>query len=721
MEQFPDGWITDLQALIDPPSFVDLLEPMAPPGSDGSIFVKRVETERLAGQRRDTTRVEPPGLRDRMAARHPSGLDIFELLLPILMPPATAEFRGELLFPAELYGYQRAGVKWLVDTPGALLADDMGLGKTAQAITAFRALVRRGDALKALVICPKSVLTNWLRETQRWAPELVAVKIEGGSPDRKAAWLGYVGKCHMLLVTYDTLLRDIDYVNFHNFDLIIADEVQRIKNAGTATARAVCSIDSARHWGLSGTPLENRIDDIVAVFRFIRPGLFSVFEMANCGTLSASGVRERIGPYILRRRKEEALPELPPHVVDTKWLELGPGQRTTYDRVVQTRVSALKARGDVTVQHIFALIAELKQLCNFDPTTSESAKLEFLDDYLQEACSQGQKALVVSQYVDEGLERIAAHLGEVYKPLVYSGRLSSAARDAVVRAFTDDEDHRVLLLSLRAGGVGINLSRANYVLHFDRWWNPAVEKQAGARAHRIGQTRTVFETHLICQDTVEEKIERILHEKKVLFSQVVDELADMKLEKALSEEELFGLFGLKPPPRSQRQPGHTRPASDEGKVGLSQAKVIQPDTPFSNRSALREVLRNAEEYIWWADLHFASRGLEELSETMNPAAVRRVRILSGPANVTERAARDFELFAKEMGSKGVTAQWRILERFGHDRYILSANACYNVPPINTILAPASNYSEILSTPNRPPFDQWWSQGQSIELIFGSKR
>jgi SNF2 family DNA or RNA helicase len=625
------------------------------------------------------------------------------MLLPILMPPVATEFRDELLFPQELYPYQRAGVKWLFESDCALLADDMGLGKTVQAITAFHALVRRGKAKQALVVCPKSVLTNWMRELERWAPELVAMRIHGNQSTRHVNWRAYVGKCHVLLTTYDTLRQDREYIRGRPFDLVVADEVQRIKNPDTAISRAVRSLPAQRRWGLTGTPLENKLEDIVTVFGFVKPGLFRPGESTF---LTPAAVRERVRPYMLRRLKKDALPDLPQKVIDTKLLELPESQRRAYDQAERGGVDRLRGTREVTVQHVLALIQQLKQICNFDPKTGESAKVEFLqEEFLETACEDDGKALVISQYVNT-LEELEKRLAK-YKPLVYTGQLSTKQRDDIEEAFKSTDENKVLLLSLRAGGLGLNLTRANYVLHFDRWWNPAVELQAEDRTHRIGQYKGVFVTRLICQHTIEERIERLLERKKILFQEVVDELADVSLERVLSEEELFALFDLTPPRRTRRGVQESVPVTPPEPTVPQQPAVmaITPETPYSNLLSLRQILRTCERYIWWADRYFNARGLEELAYTIDPAVVREVRILSGPDRVDDRAKREFERFRDEMARKGVSTEWRVLKGFAHDRFIVSEKACFLVPSIDTILR--GQYSQMIETPDRPPFDNWW--------------
>lgn len=688
---------------------VELLDPLKKPAVNGTIYVRKEEKVVHGGQVRSKTRVQPMHLPQRIGLREPKGFDIFELLLPVLMPPAPTEFVAELLFPAELYPFQRAGVKWLFENDNALLADDMGLGKTVQAITAFRALIRRSMALQALVICPKSVLTNWLRELEKWAPELVAVRIHGEARSRHIHWHAFTGKCHVMVVTYDTLRQDIDAIQGRMFDLVVADEVQRAKNPKTATYRSIRGIPTHRRWGLTGTPLENKLEDVVSVFGVIKPGLFQTSDLSN---LSSRAVRERIRPYILRRRKEDALPDLPDKIIDTKYLELTDTQRVAYETCENEGVIRLKKIEEVTVQHVLALIQELKQICNFDPYSSESAKMEYLlEEYLEGACSNNQKAIIFSQYV-KTLKQVADRLN-VYNPLVYTGQLSTAQRDHIEEQFRLKDDYRLLLLSLRAGGTGLNLARANYVLHYDRWWNPAVERQAEDRTHRIGQLRNVFVTRLICTNTIEERIEKLLERKKMLFQEVVDELADVRLERVLSEEELFGLFNLTPPVRlkeGKKEIIDTR-VREEELIPSHRVTVVRPEEPYSNVLKLRQLLRESEEYLWWIDLHFPARGLEELIYSLDPSLVREVKILSGPDNVDPRARRDFSRFKEELANKGIAAEWKILKGFSHDRFIISKNHCYNVPPLNSLLR--GQYSEISATPNEPPFEQWWQQAISI--------
>ena len=223
------------------------------------------------------------------------------------------------------------------------------------------------------------------------------------------------------------------------------------------------------------------------------------------------------------------------------------GKNVSWDNAEATGILDLEGKNDVTVHHIFALITKLKQLCNLDPETQESSKLEYLKEKLEELTSQGDKALVFSQFPNKTLVPLLPHLAE-FNPLYYHGQLNLQQREAMIRKFqdTNNEENKIMLLSLKAANSGITLTRANYVFHFDLWWNPSISSQAAARAHRIGQEKTVFETMLLAEDTVERRIFDILETKKILFNIVVDELSEeVNLDKLMSEDEIFGLFGLK--------------------------------------------------------------------------------------------------------------------------------------------------------------------------------
>lgn len=524
-----------------PPPVVEQFRPLRRVGVEGARF----EPQPRWTPRLNPAQVPPPTRLQR--------------LRPLLSPRRGPHAYGEIVLPQPLYPFQGGGVQFLAESDGAVLADDMGLGKTIQTIVALRVLVLRGQAQDALVLCPKAVVFNWCRELSRWAPDLYIVPISGAG--RQPAWRSHLGASHVIVTTYESARLDIDLFRAHAFGVVVADEAHRLKNPSTKTAQAIQRIQAGRRWGLTGTPLENELADVAGVYGFARPGLLrglaaprqrggprlSVDERLAADHARSQAVRERIRPYLLRRRKQDVKElGLPGKVTGDILLDLDEAQRRAYDRAERDGVVRLQQSQTVSIDSVLALITRLKQICNRDPHSGESAKLAFLrEEYLAEALGDGGKVLIFSQYV-ETLAWLRDEL-QAYAPLLYSGNLSERARERAVDQFQNDDEHRLLLVSLRAGGMGLNLTRANYVVHFDHWWNPAVARQAEDRAYRIGQQRTVFVHRLLSVETIEERIARQLAAKQGLFDETIDELADSALRRSLSAEELYGLFGLRPP------------------------------------------------------------------------------------------------------------------------------------------------------------------------------
>ena len=490
-------------------------------------------------------------------ARPTPTVNPFDLIRPLLQPPLGEDFDNAVVFPdgEGLYPFQIPGVKFLTEHEAALLGDEMGLGKSIQAITAMRFLFRLGKAANCLVLCPLSVLQDWHTKLWKWAPELRVEKIRGQKDLRMVLWST---PAHVYLTTYDTLRQDIEELPSRFFDLVILDEIQKIKNPSTGITKAVRLVNGKMRWGLSGTPLENRLEELIAVFAYLKPGLLSYDLAARPGI-----VRERMRPHVLRRTKAHVQEDLglPEKIHEEIWLELTPAQRNAYDRAESDGVVELNRRGETaTVQHVFALIAKLKQICNYEVGSGQSCKLEYLLDKLDDIVDQGEKALVFSQYPEKTLKYLQPTL-EPYAPAIYSGAMTEAQRNSLITQFQESDDKNLLLMSVRAGGLGLTLHRANHVFHLDHWWNPAVGAQAEDRVHRIGQTRTVFVTTLFTVGTIEERIHRILSQKRALFREVMDDLSDQSLAQSLSEEELFALFGLERRARSAESRAPSTPVS----------------------------------------------------------------------------------------------------------------------------------------------------------------
>lgn len=458
-----------------------------------------------------------------------------ERLFYLLQPPVQTFFRGrQLPLPARPFPYQWQGIAFLLPRKFALLADEMGLGKTMQAILTLRLLYHLGEINNALIICPKPLVPNWLREFRFWAPEISVEAVVGDSSLRSLLW---VGPATVKVANYELLHRDADFLSqrVNPFDLVILDEAQRIKNAESKTASLVRELRGQRNWALSGTPIENSITDLYSIFEFLQPKLLQP-------DMPVAQIKDLLRDYILRRTKEQAAPDLPPKLVRDVAIELGARQRESYDRAEQEGVIFLKSLGrQITVRHVFELIIRLKQICNFDPATGESAKLQQLYSDLEEVLASGRKALIFSQWV-EPLQQIGAEF-RAWNPVQFHGSLPPATRQANLHRFQEDPACRLLLLTYSSGGVGLNLQCANYVFLFDRWWNPAVEEQAINRVHRIGQKEPVFVTRYLVPDTIESRIQEILDRKRQVFQEVIgDQLGPASL--GLSHEELFGLFDL---------------------------------------------------------------------------------------------------------------------------------------------------------------------------------
>ena len=440
-------------------------------------------------------------------------------------------------FSDQLRPYQTEGAGFLIRSESAVLADEMGLGKTVQVVSAARLLVLGGAVSRILVVVPRSLRTNWVREFGVWAPEVFLGQADGTAANRSAM---YYLPLPVLVVTYEQVRQDSHELDgCHPFDLVVLDEAQRIKDAASQISIACRGIPRVRSWALTGTPVENSADDLVSIFSFVRRGLISK-------GLPWGEIRSRIQPHFLRRTKDDVLPGLPPIILQDLACELEGRQRQAYRDLWNRRTEILRQPSSYT--HMFSLISKLKQLCNRESNTGESVKYEALDVIVQNLSSPSDKVIVFSQYV-ETLRWLSTELDGV-DHRTFHGDQNDTEREEVLDWFRGCSGPAVLLMSLRAGGVGLNLQEASMVVLFDRWWNPAVEQQAIARAHRFGRTRPLHVVRFLVKDSIEERIEQVLKDKTEVFEDYVKR-AESAPTRALGTAELREILGLPSPPVDQ--------------------------------------------------------------------------------------------------------------------------------------------------------------------------
>jgi superfamily II DNA or RNA helicase len=484
---------------------------------------------------------------DEVFQRARRELHSFETLQPVDPPPS---------FNGELRHYQRDGLAWLHFLQrfgfGGCLADDMGLGKTVQALALLeeRRLAKSGPSL---VVVPRSLLFNWRQEATRFTPEMRVLVHEGRERTRDvASFADY----DLVLVTYGTLRRDAPLLAETEFDYVILDEAQAIKNSTTETAKASRLLRARHRLAMSGTPVENRIADLWSLFEFLNPGMLGaarVFRTLGTNEDGESGrtlIARAVRPFILRRTKEEVAPELPEKLEQTIYVELEPKERKRYDELRDHYRAALLGRVDregiakSKIQILEALLRLRQAACHSglldEKRASESSsKFDLLIPQLTEILAEGHKALVFSQFTS----LLALLKPQLDREQVVYEYLDGQTRDREERVtrFQTDPACGVFLISLKAGGLGLNLTAADYVFLLDPWWNPAVEAQAIDRTHRIGQTRRVFASRLIARDTVEEKVLELQQSKRDLADAIIG--GDSSLIARIRREDLEVLLG----------------------------------------------------------------------------------------------------------------------------------------------------------------------------------
>jgi non-specific serine/threonine protein kinase len=468
-------------------------------------------------------------------------------------------------FNGELRLYQKAGFDWLNFLRdygfSGCLADDMGLGKTVQTIAFLQSLKDRKKIKTSLLVVPVSAISNWESEIEKFSTSIYYLRYIGIKRYKSnERW----GDYDLVITSYATLRNDIDVFMEYSFDYVILDESQNIKNYNSQTSKAIKLIKSEYRLALSGTPIENNSFELWSLFDFLMPGyLGSIswfkkkFERQNNFTglyganESAELLKKMVFPFMLRRKKEEVEKELPPKTEIIIKLKMNEGQRDAYNETSYKYVRDIfekksKGKKENNTLKIIEGILRLRQICLFPEIANDkytdvySAKAEYFKDQIREIIAEGHKVLVFSQFtkVLNKLKEIVEQENIAYSYL--DGQTNFKNRDQEINKFQKTGESSVFLLSLKAGGVAINLTEADYVIVFDPWWNPAVEAQAIDRAHRIGQKKNIIVYRMIIEDSIEEKIIYLQEKKKDLFESIIT--TDAGIFKNLSKEELFELF-----------------------------------------------------------------------------------------------------------------------------------------------------------------------------------
>ena len=486
--------------------------------------------------------------------------DAFARVIKDFTKPVDVTVPKEL--KGELRPYQQVGLKWLWTNIskgfGACVADDMGLGKTIQVISLILKMKENGDLKKpVLVICPTTLMGNWKKELEMFAPSLDAVIYHGSERQLDI-------NHDVILTTYAIMRIDVEELKKHTWSVIIVDEAQNIKNPDTAQTLAIKMLKSDVKIAMTGTPVENRLTELWSIFDFINKGYLGSLKDFQKSyaipierfkeTSRASKLKMSVSPFVLRRLKTDknVITDLPEKMVLNEYCYLSKSQAVLYEKTLNEMMEKISGFTGINRRgNIFKLITALKQICNHpyqflksgEMSKEQSGKMEKCVSTVQTILENGEKTLIFTQYKEMGdiLTKIIAQECNT-EPLFFHGSLTVPQREELINKFQNDDNTKVMILSLKAGGTGLNLTSATNVIHYDLWWNPAVEDQATDRTYRIGQDKNVMVHRMITLGTFEEKIDEMLKSKKELADLAVYE--GEKIITELSDEEIYNIFTL---------------------------------------------------------------------------------------------------------------------------------------------------------------------------------
>lgn len=414
----------------------------------------------------------------------------------------------------KLKSYQLEGVEWLINKDKAILADDMGLGKTLQVLKSIQILFLENEIKKVLVVCPVSLIKNWEEEINKWTPEITYQRVSSNSTNIET--LKAIDVSNIVITNYENIRSDPSLFEKFEFDLVVADEVHRVRRNQSKLSESFSKIIGRKFWALTGTPIENDINDIINLSQYIIPGVLNSSDKNR----SQLVVREVIRPYILRRKKNQVLKELPQVKEFDIPIELFPEQKKLYDETWAKRTNISKKTGS-----FFGVLSKLRTICDGKDDFNENAKAQKAFELIEKILNNKEKVIIFSYYLDplKAMEEILTKSKVKFATIVGDDEIS--VREKNIHKFKN-ENTNVLLASSKVASEGLNLTEANNVIFLNRWWNPSSNNQARDRVNRLGQEKTVNIYNIYCKDTIEERVVEVLGEKTELYEKIIDGLID---------------------------------------------------------------------------------------------------------------------------------------------------------------------------------------------------
>jgi len=426
----------------------------------------------------------------------------------------------------DLKNHQKNGINWLAKDKIRLLADDMGLGKTLQTITYSSELIHKGEIKSVIVVCPTSLVFNWCHEIKKWLPDFSVTQISNtGKENKNDFWDIIYESAHFIVTSYDHLRVLPKVLTEEKIDLLIADEVHKLRKKTSKISKSIRLIDFERFWGLTGTPIEKDTNDLINLLTLMDKRL----NDETLKTYSNNYLSVLANTYMLRRMKSDVLKDLKKFQETDILLELNDDQKEKYKKL-ELSFSNIKSND------LLKTFGKLKQLCDIDIKNGSSSKIDYVEDALEKISSMKEKCVIFSFWL-EPLKELKRRLDKNYTKefsIIFDGSMDKKERNDAINFFQENSNCRAILCSGKIGGEGINLTEANHVIFINDWWNPSNNNQARDRVVRIGQSRECFITHLKAIDTIDERVSDILKEKKSINAEVIETLV-VKLQKELKD------------------------------------------------------------------------------------------------------------------------------------------------------------------------------------------